>query len=384
MLQENIDRAKETFGELLATQTVRIDRMKNREPAPDYEAMDRIVIGYIPGDGIGPGIMEETLRVVRELLSEQIASGRIVLRPIPGLSIGERMEVMKSIPDNAKEALHACDLILKGPLDNTTCPAIPSSVAAIRRELELSVNLRPVANPLKGYDWVMFRENIEGAYIWGGKGIQVDEDLAVDFVVETAQQSEHLTRMAFEYARKNGRRHVTAVTKHNVIKLTDGNLIRTCRRIAGEYPEIEYNERLVDITASKLTDPEFNRDVEVMILPNLYGDIISDIAAEICGGVSTAGSANIGSRYALFEAIHGTAKQLCDTGRAGYADPSSLMRAAAMMLAHIGFKAQGDRLNRALDICGFTERRVRVTSFTDGASTSEYTDYVLEKLRELD
>lgn len=383
MDQENINRAKELFGELLSSQTDRIARMKAQEPAPDYSSLHQIVIGYIPGDGIGPAIMEQTLRVLRVLLAGPLAAGRVVLREIPSLSIASRMAVMKSIPDDAREALHACHVVLKGPLDNTSCPTLPSSVAAIRRELELSVNLRPVANPLLGYDWVMFRENIEGAYLWGGKGIQVDEDLAVDFVVETRLQSEHVARMAFEYARRHGRKHVTVVTKHNVIKLTDGNLVKVCRKLAQEYPDLSYHESLVDITASKLADPGFHKDIDVMILPNLYGDIISDVAAELCGGVGTAGSANIGSRYALFEGIHGTASRMVRENRAAYANPSSLMKAAAMLLSHIGYQAESERLNRALDICGFTERRLEVTGTPQGAGTAEYTDYILDTAAKL-
>lgn len=305
------------------------------------------------------------------------------IRKIPGLTLAERMETMESIPANAMEAMKAYHVILKGPLDNVTCPAIPSSVAAIRRALELNINLRPVANPILGYDWALFRENIEGAYIWGGKGIQVDEDLAVDFVVETKQQSLHIARMAFDYARRNGRKHVTSVTKRNVIKLTDGNFAKACREVAEEYPDIAYDERLIDITASKLTDPEFNEDLEVLVLPNLYGDIISDVAAEICGGVGTAGSANIGARYALFESIHGTAMMLVNNNRAEYADPSSLMRAAVMMLSHIGYTGESAVFSRALDICGYTEKRLKVTSFREDASTREYTDYILETIRSL-
>lgn len=379
----DIKRAQEIFGELLAGQTERIERMKSAGAAPDYERMEKIIIGVIPGDGIGPIIMEQALRIVRYLLEEPITSGRIDIRMVPGLSVAERAKAMKSIPDESLEVLKSCDVILKGPLDNTSTKGIPSSVAAIRRELELSVNLRPVKNPIKGYDWVMFRENIEGAYIWGSKGIQVDEDFAVDFVVETKQQSMHLAKMAFDYARKNGRGHVTAITKSNVIKLTDGNFLKACREVAQQYSDIAYDERLVDITASKLMDQEFNEDLEVLILPNLYGDIISDVAAEICGGVGTAGSSNIGSHYALFEPIHGTAMMLVNNGRAEYADPSSLLRAASMMLSHIGYMKEADLLSEAMDICGFTEGKIKVTSFTSDASTEEYTDYILKTMESL-
>ena len=383
MLQADIERAKELFGELLAGQTERIEKMKQAGAAPDYTQMDKIVIGVIPGDGIGPVIMEQALRVVNTMLAGPIADGKIELRMVPGLSVAERAAVMKSIPDKSREVLHTCDVILKGPLDNTSTKGLGSSVAAIRRELELSVNLRPVKNPALGYDWVMFRENIEGAYIWGSKGIQVDRDLAVDFVVETRQQSMHLAKVAFAYARQNGRRHVSAITKNNVIKLTDGNLLNACREVAKDYPDIIYDERLVDITASKLTDPEFNENLQVLVLPNLYGDIISDIAAELCGGVGTAGSANIGARYALFEAIHGTAMMLVNNGRAGYADPSSLLRAVSMMFAHIGYGKEAKLLSDAMDICGYTERRLKVTSFASDASTEAYTDYILETVERL-
>ena len=383
MDRKDVERAKELFGELLTGQTERLEKMRRAGQAPDYGSMSRIVVGVIPGDGIGPIIMEQALRVFKTILAEPIETGRVELRPIPGLSLAERTAAMKSIPDEALPVLHSCDVILKGPLDNVSTKGLGSSVAAIRRELELSVNLRPVKNPVLGYDWAMFRENIEGAYIWGSKGIQVDKDLAVDFVVETGMQSRHLARMAFEYARRNGRRHVTAVTKSNVVKLTDGNFLRACREVAEDYPEIAYDERLVDITASKLNDPEFSRDLEVMVLPNLYGDIISDVAAELCGGVGTAGSANIGGKYALFESIHGTAMMLVNNGRGEYADPSSLLRAVSMLFTHIGYAEEGRLLSDALDICGYTERRLKVTSFTDGASTKEYTDYVLETVSRL-
>lgn len=383
MLQTNIDAAKEKFAQLIAGQEARIEEMKSGGAGVDYAAMEKIVIGVIPGDGAGPRLMKQALRAVRLLLAEPIASGRIEIREIPGLDVENRGRVMQIIPDDSRQALHECDVILKGPLDNTSIKGLGSSVAAIRAELGLSINLRPVKNPNKGYDWVMFRENIEGEYIWGSKGIQVDEDLAIDFRVQTRQQSTHLARAAFDYARANGRKHVTAVTKNNVVRLTDGNLLSVCREIAREYPDIEYDERLIDVTAAKLSDPEFNRDLEVLILPNLYGDIISDIAAELAGGLGTAGSANLGVKYSLFEAIHGTAQTLIDLGRGDYADPSSILRAAAMLMTHIGYVREGKLLNDALDICGYTERKLVVTSFKEDASTVEYADYVLETVEKL-
>jgi len=387
VLQANIDAAKEKFAQLVASEAARIERMRNAPASPDYSKMDKIVIGVIPGDGIGPIVMKQTLRVLDKLLAKPIAEGRIEFRTITGLTIEERDAKRDCLPQESVDQLKQCDVVLKGPI-TTPRPgdpwaALPSTVAALRRALELDVSMRPVNNPVKGIDWVLFRENIEGEYIWGSKGIQVDEDLAIDFRVETGLQSRHVARTAFEYARKNGRKHVTAVSKVNVVKLTDGNFLAACREVAEDYPEIAYDEQLVDITASKLGDPEFTKNMEVLVLPNLYGDIISDVAAELSGGVGTAGSASVGAKYALFEAIHGSAPFLMNNNRGEYANPSSLMKAAGMLLAHIGYTDEAALFNKALDICGYYERKLVVTSFREDASTEEYTDYVLETIEKI-
>ena len=232
-------------------------------------------------------------------------------------------------------------------------------------------------------DWTFFRENIEGEYIWGNKGIQVDEDLAVDFKVQTRQGSERIARAAFDFARKNGKKNVTIVTKANIVKLADGNFIKAVRKAGEEYPEIEIQERLVDAMCAKMLDPEFNKGMEVIVLPNLYGDIVTDVAAEHQGGLGTASSSNIGNRYAMFEAIHGTAPYLMSHGRGEYADPSSLIRAVGMMLAHIGYGDRKELLEQALDICTVTERKVVLTTFAEDASAAEYTDYLLETIEGL-
>ena len=170
------------------------------------------------------------------------------------------------------------------------------------------------------------------------------------------------------------------MTKANIVKLTDGNFLNTCKEVAKDYPEITYQERFVDIVAAKLADPEFNAGMQVFVLPNLYGDIISDVGAEIQGGVGTAGSANLGSRYALFEAIHGTAPFLIQNNRGEYADPSSILRAVALLLSHIGRQKHSDVLSKTLDVCGVTERRIKITSLREDASTREYSDYVIDTI----
>ncbi len=259
-------------------------------------------------------------------------------------------------------------------------PNLVSANSLLRRGLELFAAVRPIYIPEKNIDWTFFRENIEGEYIWGNKGIQVNEDLAVDFKVQTKQGSERIARAAFEFARKNGKKNVTIVTKANIVKLADGNFIRAVRKVGEEYPEIEIQERLVDAMCAKMLDPEFNKGIEVIVLPNLYGDIVTDVAAEHQGGLGTASSSNLGNKYAMFEAIHGTAPYLISHGRGEYADPCSLIRAVGMLLAHIGYGDRKRKLDETLDICTVTERKVVLTTFTEDASTKEFTDYVIETL----
>ena len=207
--------------------------------------------------------------------------------------------------------------------------------------------------------------------------------MAVDFKVQTKQGSERIARAAFEFARKNGKKNVTVVTKANIVKLADGNFIKAVRKVGEEYPEIEIQERLVDAMAAKMMDPEFNKGIEVIVLPNLYGDIVTDVAAEQQGGLGTASSSNLGNKYAMFEAIHGTAPFLIEHGRGEYADPCSLIRAVGMMMAHIGYADRKAILDEALDICTITERRVVVTTMKEDASTKEFTDYLLETIDRL-
>lgn len=379
-----IEKAKEQFGKLIEQEASRIDRMKEQGEFLDFKSMDKIVIGVLPGDGIGPIIMEQALRVVNKLLKEDLEGGKIELRHIEGLTIENRAARMESVPEEILAEIKQCQIILKGPMmtprPSDPYPNLVSANSVLRRALDLFANIRPVQAPEKNIDWVFFRENIEGAYIWGNKGIRVDDDLSVDFVVETKQGSRRIAKAAFEYARNNGKTSVTAVTKANIVKLTDGNFLNACKEIAKDYPEITYQERFVDIVAAKLGDPEFNAGMQVFVLPNLYGDIISDVGAEIQGGVGTAGSANLGAHYALFEAIHGTAPFLIANNRGEYADPSSLLRAVALMLSHIGRQNQSDVLSKALNVCGISERRIRITSLREDASTREYTDYVLETI----
>ena len=381
-----ISQAQEKFGELIQSEFERIERMKQDTEVKDFSKLDKIVVGILPGDGIGPIIMEQAVRVIKALIPDEIASGKVELRHIEGMTIENRAAKLQSLPDDVFEEIKKCDVIIKGPMVTPRAgepwPNLVSANSLLRRGLELFAAVRPIRIPDKGIDWTFFRENIEGEYIWGNKGIQVDEDLAVDFKVQTKQGSERIARAAFEFARKNGKKNVTIVTKANIVKLADGNFIKAVRKVGEEYPEIEIQERLVDAMCAKMLDPEFNKGIEVVVLPNLYGDIVTDIAAEHQGGLGTASSSNIGNKYAMFEAIHGTAPYLMSHGRGEYADPRSLIRAAGMMLAHIGYADKKVLLEKALDVCT-TEKKVVLTTFTEDASAKEYTDYIIETIEKL-
>ena len=381
-----IDEAVEKFRSLMESQLARAKKIKEDKDFTDYDALDTIVIGICGGDGIGPIITKESERVLAFLLKDEVASGKVQFKEIDGLTIENRAACNKAIPDDVLAELKKCHVILKGPTTTPRAgdpwPNVESANVAMRKELDLFANMRPVKVPEQGIDWTFFRENIEGEYIWGNKGIQVDEDLAVDFKVQTKQGSERIARAAFEFARKNGKKNVTIVTKANIVKLADGNFIKAVRKVGEEYPEIEIQERLVDAMCAKMLDPEFNKGIEVVVLPNLYGDIVTDIAAEHQGGLGTASSSNIGNKYAMFEAIHGTAPYLMSHGRGEYADPSSLIRAAGMMLAHIGYADKKVLLEKALDVCT-TEKKVVLTTFTEDASAKEYTDYIIETIEKL-
>lgn len=386
-MEEQIRRAGERFGELIREEMERIERMKEGRQVTDFSSLDPVVIGILPGDGIGPIIMKQTIRVLKELIRDELQSGRIRLQEIEGMTIENRTAKMESLPEDVFEEIKKCHVLLKGPMvtprEGEGLPNLVSANSLLRRRLDLFAAVRPIRIPDKGIDWTFFRENIEGEYIWGNKGIQVNEDLAVDFKVQTRQGSERIARAAFEFARKNGKKNVTIVTKANIVKLADGNFIKAVRKIGKEYPEIQIQERLVDAMCAKMLDPEFNQGIEVVVLPNLYGDIVTDVAAEHQGGLGTACSSNIGNQYALFEAIHGTAPYLISHGRGEYADPCSLIRAMGQLLCHIGYGDRNHILDQALDICTVTERKRVVTTFTEDASAKEFTDYLLETIRRL-
>lgn len=387
MTEANLQKALQAFEALVREQSARSDRIKAQKDFVDYDKLDKIIIGVCGGDGIGPIITKESARVLAYMLADDVKAGKVEFREIDGLTIENRVAVMKAIPDDVLEQLKACHVILKGPTTTPQAgdpwPNIESANVAMRKALDLFANVRPVKVRELGIDWTFFRENTEGAYAVGSKGIEVDDDLAMDFVVTTSEGTERIARLAYEYARKNGKDRVSIINKANVIKTTDGKFLRICKKVGEKYPEITTDEWYVDITTAKLIDEKRRRDFKVFILPNLYGDIITDEAAEFQGGVGTAGSANLGKRYAMFEAIHGSAPRMVREGRAQYADPCSMLRASVMLLSHIGKQKQADLLERALDICMFEEKKLQITGREDGATCSAFGDYVMETVRSL-
>ena len=383
-----IDKAREYFGQIVDEQLKRVEELKKAQDWIDYSQVKPIIIGIIGGDGIGPFIAKESRRVLEFMLQEEVKSGKVEFRNIEGLTIENRAEQNKSIPENILEEIKKCHVVLKGPTTTPRrgdpWPNIESCNVSMRRYLDLFANVRPVKVPKEGIDWMFFRENTEGAYIMGSKGINVTDDLAIDFKVITNQGTERIIRLAFEYAKKNNINKVTIVTKANVVKTSDGKFLDIGYKIAKEYPEIETDDWYIDIMTAKLVDPKRRTQFKVIVLPNLYGDILTDEAAEFQGGVGTAGSANIGKRYGMFEAIHGSAPRMVREGRAKYADPSSMIRAAAMLVNHIGYSERAKKLEMALDVCGNYEKKLVITGRDTGATGADYANYLMETIQDPD
>ncbi len=383
-----IEKAKTHFSQIIEEQLKRVEKLKEPQDWTDFSQLKPIIIGIIGGDGIGPFIAKEARKILEFMLQEEIKAGKVEVRDIEGLTIENRAAQNISVPDDVLEKIKKCHITLKGPTTTPRkgdpWPNLESCNVALRRYLDLFANVRPVSVPKEGIDWIFFRENTEGAYIMGSKGINVTDDLAFDFKVITSQGAERIIRLAFEHAKKNNINKVTIVTKANVVKTTDGKFLDMGYKIAKEYPGIECDDWYIDIMTAKLIDPKRRSQFKVLVLPNLYGDILTDEAAQFQGGVGTAGSANIGKRYSMFEAIHGSAPRMVKEGRAIYADPCSMIRAAAMLISYIGYPEKSRKLEMALDICGNFEKKVVITGRSTGVTGAEYSNYLMETIQDPD
>ncbi len=376
-IQKNV----EYFKELLEEQIKRAEALKQNSEPTDFESLEQIVIGIVPGDGIGPVIMDSTLRVLEKLMADEIASGKIKLKKIDGLTIENRVAKLQAVPDDVLAELKKCNVILKGP---TTTPGkgdglpnIESANVTLRRELDLFANVRPVVVPEKNLNWIFYRENTEGEYALGSRGIDISDEISMDFKVTTDVGTKRLARAAFEYAKNNGNLNVSIITKANIMKKTDGKFLKLCSEIAEEYPEIKTDSWYVDICAANLINDEINSNFNVFILPNLYGDIITDEAAQIQGGVGTAGSANIGNKYAMFEAVHGSAPRMVEDGIAEYANPASLLTALELLLRHIGFASKAELLSQ---LVREASSALEMSGNGTGNTATEFADYIADRL----
>ena len=368
----DINQACEAFRKILEEQQARIANMTAEKT--DFTTKKVITIGVVDGDGIGPIITAQASRVLEKVLAEEIAAGSIVIKQIEGLTIENRMACGKAIPDDVLAEIKTCDVILKGPTTTPHGGTMESANVTMRRELDLYANCRPVSIPEKNIDWMFFRENTEGEYVLGSRGVELP-GMAVDFKVTTDAGTKRIARAAFEYARNNGKKHLSIVTKANIMKKTDGKFTALCHEIAAEYPEIEVEDYYIDIMTANLIKEPLREKFQVVLLPNLYGDIITDEAAQIQGGVGTAGSSNVGDRYAMFEAIHGSAPRMIERCMGDYANPASMIKAASMMLRHICRAEAAEKIEKALDAC-----TVEVRSDGTAATAAEYTDALMALL----
>ena len=376
-MQQYIDKAVEQFRTLITEQLARQNRMEAGEQAKDFANLPHLTIGICGGDGIGPIITHAGEDVLRFLLADDVAAGRVEFREIDGLTIERRTEVGKAIPDDTLAALKECDVILKGPTTTPHGGNLESANVAMRRELDLYANVRPTCVPELGIDWVFYRENSEGEYVLGSRGVEIPDKLAMDFKVTTDAGTRRIARAAFEYAKNNGKTNVAIVTKANIMKKTDGNFSRICHEIAAEYPGITAEDWYIDIMTANLVNEARRSQFQVFVLPNLYGDIITDEAAQIQGGVGTAGSANIGDQYAMFEAIHGSAPRMIEMGRGDYANPASVLKACAMLLRHIGKAAEAEKLEKALAICN---EKMNMTGRPGGNTCAEFARAIMTEV----
>ncbi len=364
--------ACEAFEKLLNEQLARVANMNCDKT--DFATKKTVTIGVIDGDGIGPVITRHATRVLKTLLADEVEKGSVVIKEIQGLTIENRLEKNQPVPSDVLAEIKACDVLLKGPTTTPHGGTMESANVALRRELDLYANCRPVTIPELNIDWMFYRENTEGEYVLGSRGVELP-GMAVDFKVTTDLGTRRIARAAFEYAKNNGKTHLSVVTKANIMKKTDGKFTAICHEVAKDYPDIVVEDYYIDIMTANLLKEGLREKFQVVLLPNLYGDIITDEAAQLQGGVGTAGSANIGDKYAMFEAIHGSAPRMIERGMGEYANPDSILKAAALLLRHICRGAAAQKLEDAMAKCDLT-----VKSDGSAATCEQYANRIMELL----
>lgn len=326
-------------------------------------------ITLIPGDGIGPEVADATVEVL-STLGVPIDWERVEL------SAAVIEQSGTSLPPNVLESIQRNGVALKGPVTTPIAGGFKSVNVAIRKQLDLFANVRPVFT-LPGLktrfqdvniDMVIFRENTEDLY--SGLEHEIVKDVVESLKIITRYASMRIANYAFAYSKQNHRKKITAVHKANIMKLSDGLFVRCCREVAANYPEIAYNELIVDNAAMQLVmRPE---TFDVLLLPNLYGDIVSDLAAGLVGGLGVVPGANMGETCAVFEAVHGSAP---DIAGQGVANPTALMSSSILMLRHLGEGAAADRLQKAI-MAAFRQGDVLTRDLGGSATTRQFTDAV--------
>lgn len=331
-------------------------------------------VTLIPGDGIGPEVADATVRVV-DATGVGIDWHRVELTSDIIHNLGQ------VLPAYVVDSLTRTTVGLKGPVTTPVGGGFSSVNVALRKRMDLYSNVRPVRT-MPGVksryndvliDMVIFRENTEDVY--SGLEHEIVPDVMQSLKIITRRASIRIAESAFTYARKHNRKKVTAVHKANIMKLSDGLFIRCAKEVAEKFPDIEYKELIVDNAAMQLViRPE---TFDVLLLPNLYGDIVSDLAAGLVGGLGLAPGANIGDKYAVFEAVHGSAP---DIAGKGLANPTALMLSAVMMLAHLGELDASRRLRDAIEQV-YSEGQSLPQDVGGTANTVQFTDAVCSRLR---
>jgi isocitrate dehydrogenase (NAD+) len=329
----------------------------------------------IPGDGIGPEVTEAVVRILN-------ASGvSIDWEPhLAGVQAFERTG--QSLPVELVDSIRRNKVALKGPVTTPIAEGFTSVNVGLRKALDLFANLRPVWNlpgidaKYPGVDLVIVRENTEDLY--AGLEHEVVPGVVESLKIITERASTRIARFAFEHARRHGRKKVTAIHKANIMKMGDGLFIESTRRVARDFTDIKYDERIVDAACMQLVLAPSQFDV--MLLPNLYGDIVSDLCAGLVGGLGVVGAANHGLDIAVFEAVHGTAP---DIAGKGLANPTALLLSAILMLRHIDEAPAADRIMGALAAV-LTEGSVRTRDLGGTATTLEFADAVAHQLAGLE
>ena len=328
-------------------------------------------VTLIPGDGIGPEISQSVQKIIS-------AAGVEINWDVQEAGADVTQKEGTPLPQRVIDSIKKNKVALKAPVTTPIGKGFRSVNVALRKELDLYANIRPCKNidgiktPFDGVNLVVVRENTEDLY--AGIERQIDADTAESIKIITRKASLRIAKYAFDYAKNNNRKTVHAVTKANICKLTDGLFLECAREIAQQYPDIEYKEILVDNLCMQLVQNP--QKFDVLVLPNLYGDIVSDLTAGLIGGLGVAQGANIGEDCAVFEPVHGSAPDIKGQNKA---NPTALLLCAINMLRHIGETAGADRIEKAL-YSVLAQGRVLTGDLGGSASTDEFTDEIIKQL----